>query len=958
MNKKLVLVTSALFLIISGDPGFACNRSFSSKINAGNTELPCCKEFLSINISHVKPYELGGFAMADVADIYVPYLHVGGRRFINSKKSDSTAVGSDIFIPFWQNTTNIVFADIRFYDRFGQTFEGNAHVGWRYLDIKRQNVYGVYSAVDRKRSELGNYYKQLTFGVECWLDKLFIGGNFYQPIGEDSNLLSRSVNPDSVRLDNIGRISATKSKKYEKAMGGFDGEIGYEIAQGLTGYFGGYYFKAKDMESIYGPKAKLSCDLSLDSGKKMLGVFDKVGLELGVQHDKGRGTSWCLGANLTIGLLRNNTNSYLYGVSRHMVDLVRRDVDIVTDVRTIEDKNFIKKKGKILRIEDDGGTAQTTLNDGETFISFDSLESDNKIHGEIYSDVDDENDQFSVNLSSSRAARVVLPPLSLPLSPAFLEGSKQPQTEVENVVGKLTVAKDDDGYDGGNEQDDDNDQTGHERKPQKTSEEKNVELRPKEMKAKHEQEAVKNIQEPQKMKLLETPSKQEAPKEQQAEARQKQEDGAGRKNSSSRDKGKKECKEKEKQLLVECQKKEEIFCQKKGQEEAEREKHDQEEQAVKEKEQKADEKKRQPEAENRQQAEKEDAAKQKVVNEEAEQRKTKDDQTKKYAQRMLEEREFEEIEVEVKCAMQALQEEGLVISPAKRKKISRCVESSLSESGWLLREVPVMLSKRNAQINAGNSMQLPEDQIKRIPSIIGFNDDTEQDFSFGIKMHAYLEINKQKYGWSSSAAISNVEKAQTLFKVLQKDFISEHSPVKKISVKTNEKTANHSVELIKLHLDLADERYKRALQISNNGDNMVRFLMECFSSNDAYAAKRGQNMSSAYGLSSKTPPIKSRSIIGSSTGISSENIASPASSKVLSRTMSDQTNSLSPYPATPLHSMKQPNLTVNKVSNQRVSKKVSRSSTDAVQSAQLLNTVDLMLKTNGTQSSTADLKSW
>ncbi|MBU0744122.1 MAG: hypothetical protein KKE11_01965, partial [Gammaproteobacteria bacterium] len=68
---------------------------------------------------------------------------------------------------------------------------------------------------------------------------------------------------------------------------------------------------------------------ALENGKKILGIFDKLGLEAGVQRDKPRGTTWYLSANFRIGAMPGK-NSDLDGVARHMVDLVRRDVDLVS----------------------------------------------------------------------------------------------------------------------------------------------------------------------------------------------------------------------------------------------------------------------------------------------------------------------------------------------------------------------------------------------------------------------------------------------------------------------------------------------------------------------------------------------------------------------------------------------------------------------------------------------------
>ncbi len=273
---------------------------------------------------------------------YLPYVQVGGARFFNTRSFDSSALGIDLFLPIWQTPTQLVFTDVSFYDRTGKPFEGNVHLGYRHLLPEKQQLYGIYAAFDRKRTQRGNYFNQLTFGAECWLDKIFLGGNFYQPIGNKSKL--SSIDSGGIYNQEWNNFMLTKNKKYENVMQGVDAEIGYEFIKGLVGYVGGYYFRAQDVATVYGPKAELTCDLSLDNGKRVLWVFDKVGLEVGVQHDKVRGTTTYFSVNFKVGLSRDK-QSNLQGVARHMIDLVRRDVDVVVGEAVKKETKIYKEGG-------------------------------------------------------------------------------------------------------------------------------------------------------------------------------------------------------------------------------------------------------------------------------------------------------------------------------------------------------------------------------------------------------------------------------------------------------------------------------------------------------------------------------------------------------------------------------------------------------------------------------------
>jgi hypothetical protein len=123
-----------------------------------------------------------------------------------------------------------------------------------------------------------------------------------------------------------------------------DLELGYEVIKGLVGYVGGYYFDAKDAHTIAGPRARFTYDFTRDNGKRILDIFDKVGIEARIQRDKPRDIVGYVGINLRIGLTSKENN--LEGVARHMVDLVRRDVDIVAKDESRKIEEVEKKNSK------------------------------------------------------------------------------------------------------------------------------------------------------------------------------------------------------------------------------------------------------------------------------------------------------------------------------------------------------------------------------------------------------------------------------------------------------------------------------------------------------------------------------------------------------------------------------------------------------------------------------------
>ncbi len=261
-----------------------------------------------------------------------PYAELGYTKFFNVYDPDF-ALSLDMFIPIWQDLAKkTIYTDLRYNDRTGKAFEANLHAGYRQLFDQDNKIIGDYLAFDRKKTDIGNYFNQLTFGIEYWQrlssGNLFIGGNYYQPITGQQDIeikTAADLERYNITFKNIG---ITKDLKHEKAMPGFDAEVGYEFKNGLAIYLGGYYFGASNMDTICGPKLRITYDWYSNDGTKKIGI-EKLGLVLGMQKDVPRGFTWYLGINFRLNWLMDNGLIKDQFV-RHMTDLVRRDVDIVS----------------------------------------------------------------------------------------------------------------------------------------------------------------------------------------------------------------------------------------------------------------------------------------------------------------------------------------------------------------------------------------------------------------------------------------------------------------------------------------------------------------------------------------------------------------------------------------------------------------------------------------------------
>ena len=254
---------------------------------------------------------------------FLPYLQIAGINFSDANHYN-TAVTTELFMPLWQRTQfELVFADVKYYHKFGTSWAENIQLGYRHLSLEKQYLLGIYGSFDYRKTSLGHDFNQVAIGVEFWLNHWFIGSNFYKPIGQTTKV-------DKLYLQQNNNTFVKKT--YEEAAYGIDTEVGYEFTKVITAYLGAYYFKTNDIGTKYGPKVKLTCDWYPDSNRRILRIFDKIGLEAGVKKDISRGTTWYTALNVRVGYLLKE-RPILEGIALHMLDPIHRDTNIATLTR-------------------------------------------------------------------------------------------------------------------------------------------------------------------------------------------------------------------------------------------------------------------------------------------------------------------------------------------------------------------------------------------------------------------------------------------------------------------------------------------------------------------------------------------------------------------------------------------------------------------------------------------------
>ncbi|CAL7962474.1 hypothetical protein GAMM_30050 [Gammaproteobacteria bacterium] len=319
----LVIFTVSNFLFSSAFASYSAieGKSTKSEVNFVNDHARSSYKYFNTQIGQLKKKTLSS------QNKYQPYFELGGAKYFNQKSGAANIY--DLFIPLFQKDNQLFFTDLRILDRSGSSFEGNAHIGYRKLYPTTKQMIGIYGAFDRGSSDNKNIFNQLTLGFEYWQNKLFIGSNIYMVVGKSIQSIKEVTIGEKKKTDekNVTRLKL-KDRYYEQAVSGVDVELGCMVIDNLTTYMGGYYFSSKDTDTVVGSRIRLIYDVK-PTAKRILGVLDKISIEVGAQHDKLRSNTAYIGVKFKIGLSNFQKSSYIFGFESHMVDLIRRDMDIV-----------------------------------------------------------------------------------------------------------------------------------------------------------------------------------------------------------------------------------------------------------------------------------------------------------------------------------------------------------------------------------------------------------------------------------------------------------------------------------------------------------------------------------------------------------------------------------------------------------------------------------------------------
>ena len=227
-------------------------------------------------------------------------------------KRDISRLG--ILAPIQETKSGLLFSNIfGLYDS-REDFEINLGLGYR--ELLGNQILGIASFLDKRRSNTGNIFTQGTFSLEYLRRYLEFRLNGYVPIGKKSKEASsvRTFSPRSYLQVSQSGFNT------EKALWGLDVEVGGSLPflESLSGHIAYYHFNDEDIKAIHGLRFRSSLKLS-----------EYVSLEGEIARDRLRDINYLVGARVHIDI--GGKTKRLTPLEHKMTQMVIRDIDIITD---------------------------------------------------------------------------------------------------------------------------------------------------------------------------------------------------------------------------------------------------------------------------------------------------------------------------------------------------------------------------------------------------------------------------------------------------------------------------------------------------------------------------------------------------------------------------------------------------------------------------------------------------
>lgn len=238
--------------------------------------------------------------------------------------SERSIMMTEMWVPILQDDVSVLYGDLRLMGDDQDNREGNVGLGYRAVAEEVDGVLGAHIWIDRRLTERGSTFHQITTGLEYLGEDFDVLLNGYIPLSSEKKYIIPNANPQGPALAGTGIVVDTDGTLLEESQHGFDIEFGWQLpfAQDYTDsariYAGGYYFDGPNTEDIAGWRTRLAVDINADI--QIGGRFQK---------DDERGSQGFL--ETTIRFPFGQKKSFRKeGLRARLDDSPERDIDIVT----------------------------------------------------------------------------------------------------------------------------------------------------------------------------------------------------------------------------------------------------------------------------------------------------------------------------------------------------------------------------------------------------------------------------------------------------------------------------------------------------------------------------------------------------------------------------------------------------------------------------------------------------
>lgn len=242
---------------------------------------------------------------------------------------------TEFWVPFLQSQEpgSVLYGSLRMMGDDQDNREGNLGIGYRQVVDKKglSGVAGVHGWLDRRITERGSKFHQMTGGFEWLGESIDVRLNGYLPLSDKREIEIPNANPQGPALAGTGIVVDTNGTLVEEPQSGFDIEFGFELGQysgfvheytdSARVYGGGYYFYGENTQDVAGWRTRFTADIT-----------ENIQFGTRFQRDDERGAQGFL--EVTLRFPFGHKKSYRKnGIHARLDESPERDIDIVTNAK-------------------------------------------------------------------------------------------------------------------------------------------------------------------------------------------------------------------------------------------------------------------------------------------------------------------------------------------------------------------------------------------------------------------------------------------------------------------------------------------------------------------------------------------------------------------------------------------------------------------------------------------------